>query len=77
MVSIKGLRFSWYMLSLGILFANSIVLYATFLFAYFINNYVFAISINSINEADFELWFLTACNIFAVLGILQYIMYKK
>ena len=34
--------------------ANSIVLYITFLFAYFSNNYVFSININSYGEAYLE-----------------------
>jgi len=36
------------------LIANSIVLYITFLFAYFSNNYVFSININSYGEAYLE-----------------------
>jgi len=41
-------------IGLGCLVSNSIVLYATFLWAYFFNGYVFAAQINAFGEAHIE-----------------------
>ncbi|MBN2603947.1 MAG: hypothetical protein JXA91_07450 [Candidatus Thermoplasmatota archaeon] len=43
-----------YILGLGFLVANSIVLYITFLWAYFFNDFVFSASINKFGEAHVE-----------------------
>jgi len=41
-------------IGLGCLVSNSIVLYITFLWAYFFNGYVFATQINAFGEAHVE-----------------------
>ena len=69
----KIFRNLWFGISLGILFGGYITLYAAFLWAYFKGNFIFSISINSMGEAKFELYFLTGCLIFAFLGIIQYL----
>jgi hypothetical protein len=43
-----------YSIGLGFLIANNIVLYLTFLWAYFFNDYVFSTNINAFGEANFE-----------------------
>ena len=43
-----------YSIGLGCLAANSVVLYITFLWAYFFNDYVFSTRINALGEAHIE-----------------------
>jgi len=43
-----------YSIGLGSLAANSVVLYITFLWAYFFNDYVFSTRINALGEAHIE-----------------------
>jgi hypothetical protein len=51
-------------MGLFVLLANSFVLYASFLHAYFFNDYLFSVDINSFGEAHIELVLLTI-----ILGI--------
>ena len=52
---VKGL------LPLGFLWGMSLVLFITFVWAYFFNNMVFSINLNSMGEATFELIFVGFC----------------
>ena len=62
---------------LGFLIGSTIVVYITFLWAYFYGNKVFAFTINSLGGADLELWVLTACMIISILWIVQYFRRRK
>lgn len=52
--SIQRSKVLIYGIGLGCLVSNSIVLYITFLWAYFFNGYVFAAQINAFGEAHIE-----------------------
>ena len=60
-----GAQAIW-ILALLLILANNIILYITFLHAYFFNNYIFIASINKFGEAHLELVLLT---IIIFLGI--------
>ena len=53
-IRLKGFKALLCGTGIACLVANSIVLYGTFLWAYFSNNYVFAVNINAIGEAHIE-----------------------
>ena len=53
----------------------SFILYVTFLFAYFFNNYHFAVSINDYGEATVELLLITC--MFVLIIIENIIFFRK
>ena len=55
-------------------FTLSLIMFITFLWAYFFNDYVFAVSINSFGEAHIELLLLTLVTLFLAYNI--YLQYK-
>jgi len=62
------------------LVANSVILYITFLFAYFSNNYVFSININNYGEAYIELIIIPVSlllGIYAVVNLFKQIKPEK
>lgn len=54
---------------IGSLLANSIVLYITFLFAYFSNDYVFSININKYGEAYLEFIIIPTFLVFGIYAV--------
>jgi hypothetical protein len=69
-----------YSIGLACLLANSIVLYLTFLYAYFGNNYQFSADINMFGEAHLEFVLLPlslGLGIYAIHGFLTMIVSKR
>ncbi len=64
-----------YLFSLFILISNSIVLYVSFLYAYFFNDYQFSVHINLLGEAYIELIFLTVSVILAIIFAIKLIIH--
>ena len=60
----KVTMFTSYMFSTAL----SVILFITFLWSYFSNDYTFSISINSLGEAHIELIVLSAVMIFILYG---------
>jgi len=68
-----------YAIGITCLISNSFVLYFTFLWAYFSNDYIFSASINDFGEAHIELIFLTfslAIGLYAVVNLFKNIPKK-
>jgi hypothetical protein len=53
------MKLGFYLMGIFVLLANSFVLYVSFLHAYFFNDYLFSVHINSFGEAHIELVLLT------------------
>jgi heme/copper-type cytochrome/quinol oxidase subunit 2 len=68
-----------YLFGLLMLAANNIVLYVTFLHAYFFNDYTFSAHINQYGEAHVELFVLGASLIIGLLTVIHFmrIMVKQ
>lgn len=62
-------------IGLTCLIANSIVLYISFLWAYFSNNYVFSARINDFGEAHFEFILLPVTLILGAYGVVNLFKY--
>jgi len=78
-VGISKKRVILYAIGVTCLISNSVVLYITFLWAYFTNNMVFSARINDFGEAHFELVFLTLSiflGSYAVIKLFNIIPYK-
>jgi len=72
---IKRSKILIYSIGLGSLVANSFVLYITFLWAYFFNDYVFSIRINALGEAHIEFVLLP---ISIILGLYaSFVLFKQ
>lgn len=62
------------------LIANSLVLYISFLWAYFSNNYVFSARINDFGEAHFEFVLLPVTlvlGVYAVINLFRHVPKKN
>ena len=62
--------------SLGFLVATNLLMYSTFLIAYFNNNQVL-ISINKYGEANFELWLMGVFTILSLIVAYWFIKEEK
>ena len=62
-------------ISLSFLLATNLVMYATFLLAYFSESKSVLVSINKVGEANFELWVMGFMTILSI--VMVYMMLKE
>jgi hypothetical protein len=74
-INLKNLKALLCVIGIASLIANSMVLYITFLWAYFFNNFVFAVNINTIGEAHLEFFILPASIFLGIYGTINLIKY--
>ena len=65
------MKLGFYLIGIFVLISNSLVLYASFLHAYFFNDYVFSVHINLFGEAHVELIILTIVLILSLITSLK------